>query len=160
MALSLLTLGFLVGCQESEVTFFEGEFKPESYALSFQRPALFEFSIPENTAYSFALEITYQPEALEALNGQLPLYYILEGPMFEDGLDKKFSVELKDEAGKWKGEEEDEGKMHQETIEPELKLEQGDYSFKLYADSPVQGTPIPGIAKVVFKVGPRKGLPK
>lgn len=149
------SLLFMAGCSGAEkAPIFVGEVEPDAFTLSFQKPEVFEFNIPEKGSYQFDLEITYYSEQMQLMGNSLPLYYILEGPGLGDGVDKKFGVQVKNEAGEWRGDllENEHDRKVQDAISSDVQLESGKHTLKLYADSQEQGQAVQGIVRVTFKV--------
>lgn len=152
-AILLLTGLFLFGCNKKTLV-YSGVAEPEGFVLSFQKPETFEFNLETAGKYSMALEITYFSEQMQNLNGKLPMYYILEGPGLGNGKDQKFSVEVTEDTGEWRGELEDNehDRKFEDVFEKEIQLEAGAYKMKLYADSQDEGEALQGMVEITLKV--------
>ena len=151
LLLAVSTLFAACGGNKSAV--FAGDSEPEAFMLSFQKPETFTFDIAEAGSYDFAIELTYYSEQMQNMDGQVPMYYILEGPGMGDGKDRKFAMRVSQE-GEWLGElmENEHDRIVEEIFEEDMQLEAGQYSFKLYADSSNEGEPVQGIVRITFKV--------
>ncbi len=152
-AILLLTGIFFFGCNKKTLV-YSGVSEPEGFVLSFQKPEVFEFDIPEAGAHSLALELVYFSEQMQNLNGVLPMYYILEGPGLGNGKDRKFGVEVELDTGEWRGELQDneQDRIFEEVFEKAIQLEAGKYKLKLYADSQEQGEAVQGMVQITLKV--------
>jgi hypothetical protein len=128
--------------------------EPADFSLSNTRPETFPFEIPKEAAgpFSFAIELTYFPNQLQDWDA-LPLYYTLQHPDGKEE-DKRFTLNLKDDKGDWRGELQANGndKAFEEIIQKDLALPPGKYELKLFGDSKDLAKPILGIVKVAFKV--------
>lgn len=148
-----LSLVLLWGCEEKGPVYV-GEAKPESFMLSFQQPETFEFELEQAGQYKFAFALTYFAEQMQNMNGEIPMYYILEGPGLDDGKDRKFSFPVKNEQGEWKGAlmENDNDREFEAVFEENISLQAGKHIFKLYADSKNQGEPVQGVVQIDLKI--------
>jgi hypothetical protein len=147
---------FLYACGggTAQRVIFVGESDPADFSLSNTKPESFVFEIPGNEGgpFVFALELTYFENQMQGWES-LPLYYMLTRP---DGTeeDLRFSLQLKDDKGGWRGtlKENQTDRIFEQEIQLGLALSPGKYSIKIFGDSKDLTKPILGIVHIAFKV--------
>lgn len=150
----LSCIGWTACGSDSRSLVYAGESDPADFSLSNTKPEQFNFEIAAGKTgpFDFALELTYFDNQMQGWEA-LPLYFTVVHPDGKE-VDKRFSLNLKDEKGGWRGtlKENLTDRVFEETIQTGLALSPGKYTIKLFGDSKDLSKPILGIVHVAFKV--------
>ncbi len=152
----LFLLIALAGCtpQDNRKLLTAIEAEPIDFSLSNTRPEKYSFEVgaDQKGPFDIAFELTYFENQMQGWDA-LPLYFTLKHPDGKEE-DHRFSLNLKNDEGGWKGElkENNVDRFFEQTAKESLSLSPGKYDMKLFGDSKDLSKPILGIVRVTMKL--------